>query len=160
MSDPGTDDYERRRLNMKKIILLSGGFDPVHKGHVEMFKDASNIGVVVVGLNSDEWLSRKKGKPFMDFDERRFILESIKYIDYVFSFDDSDNTACDFIRKVNQYYNTDKDAQVFFGNGGDRTNETTPEIKYCKQNGVGLLFGVGGGKIQSSSELIKRSKEK
>ena len=96
----------------------------------------------------------------MDFDERKFILESIKYIDYVFGFDDSDDTACDIIRKVNQLYNTDRSVQVFFGNGGDRTNKSTPEIEYCKKNGVKLLFEVGGGKIQSSSDLIKNSQEK
>ena len=157
--DPATDDFERRR-GMKKIIILSGGFDPVHKGHVEMFKAAKFMAdQVVVGLNSDDWLARKKGKPFMEFDERKFILESIKHIDYVFGFDDSDDTACDIIRKVNQLYNTDNTVQVFFGNGGDRTNETTPEMKYCKQNGVGLLFEVGGGIIQSSSDLIANSKK-
>ena len=145
---------------MAKIILLSGGFDPVHKGHVEMFKAAKNFADhVVVGLNSDEWLTRKKGQPFMEWDERKFILESIKYIDYVLGFDDSDDTACDFIRKVNQFYNTDNDSQVFFGNGGDRTDETTPEMTYCKGKGVKLLFGVGGGKIQSSSDLIKNSQK-
>ena len=146
---------------MRKIIILSGGFDPVHKGHVEMFKAAKFMAdQVVLGLNSDDWLTRKKGKPFMDFDERKFILESIKYIDYVFGFDDSDDTACDIIRKVNQLYNTDRSVQVFFGNGGDRTNKSTPEIEYCKKNGVKLLFEVGGGKIQSSSDLIKNSQEK
>jgi len=145
---------------MNKVILLSGGFDPVHKGHIEMFKAAYNHACsVVVGLNSDAWLTRKKGQPFMNYEERKYILESIKYIDYVIGFDDSDDTACDFIRKVNQFYNTDTGTQVFFGNGGDRTDETTPEMTYCKQNGVGLLFDVGGGKIQSSSDLIKEAQK-
>ena len=113
LMDPATDDFERRR-DMRKIIILSGGFDPVHKGHVEMFKAAKFMAdQVVLGLNSDDWLTRKKGKPFMDFDERKFILESIKYIDYVFGFDDSDDTACDIIRKVNQLYNTDRSVQSF-----------------------------------------------
>ncbi len=145
---------------MKKIMLLSGGFDPVHKGHVEMFKAAKFMAdTVVVGLNSDEWLTRKKGKPFMDFDERKFILESMECIDYVFGFDDSDDTACDFIRKINQVYNTDTSTRLMFGNGGDRTDQTTPEMKYCRENGVSLVFSVGGGKIQSSSELIKNSQK-
>ena len=141
---------------MKKLILLSGGFDPVHIGHIRMFKEAKSFAdEVVVGLNSDQWLTRKKGKPFMPWAERKEILEACQYVDYVFGFDDSDETACDFLRKINQMYTTDPDTQVFFGNGGDRTNETTPEITYCKSNGIKLLWDVGGGKIQSSSWLIK-----
>ena len=141
---------------MKKIILLSGGFDPVHIGHIRMFKEAKSFADdVVIGLNSDEWLIRKKDKPFMPWEERKEILEACQYIDYVFGFDDTDGTACDFLRKINQMYTTDPDTQVFFGNGGDRTNETTPEISYCKSNGIKLLWDVGGGKIQSSSWLIK-----
>lgn len=141
---------------MKKIILLSGGFDPVHIGHVRMFRDAKHFAdEVVIGLNSDDWLTRKKGKPFMPWEERKEILMAFHDVDYVFGFDDTDDTACDFLRKINQMYNTDPDTQVFFGNGGDRTNETTPEISYCKSNGIKLLWDVGGGKIQSSSWLIK-----
>ena len=84
----------------KKIIILSGGFDPVHKGHVRMFKAASEYGDVVVGANSDDWLIRKKGKFFMPFLERKEILESIKYIDSVLAFDDSDDSACQLIKDV------------------------------------------------------------
>ena len=76
---------------MQKVIILSGGFDPVHIGHVEMFKAAKEMdATVVVGINSDDWLVRKKGQPFMPFEERKVILESMKYIDYVFGFDDED----------------------------------------------------------------------
>ena len=90
---------------MKKIIILSGGFDPVHIGHVRMFKAAKEQNAtVVVGVNSDSWLSRKKGKPFMPLFERVEILKGFKYIDYVHSFNDEDDTACDLIRIVLKSY--------------------------------------------------------
>ena len=92
----------------KSIIVLSGGFDPVHKGHLRMFREASWLGhYVIVGLNSDRWLKRKKGKPFMEFEERNEILESIKYINQVIPFNDEDNTACDLIRKVHTIYESE-----------------------------------------------------
>ena len=141
-------------MNAKKnMIILSGGFDPIHKGHIRMFKDASLNGMVVAGLNSDEWLIRKKGKFFMPFVERKEILESIRYIDLVKSFDDSDDTACSLINKINNEYSDNYN--IFFGNGGDRTNQTTPEIKFCNDNNIDLIWGLGGGKIQSSSDLLK-----
>ena len=141
-------------MNAKKnMIILSGGFDPVHKGHIRMFKEASLNGIVVAGLNSDEWLIRKKGKFFMPFIERKEILESIRYIDLVKSFDDSDDTACSLINKINNEYSDNYN--IFFGNGGDRTNQTTPEIKFCNDNNIDLIWGLGGGKIQSSSDLLK-----
>ena len=136
----------------KKIIILSGGFDPVHKGHVRMFKAASEYGDVVVGANSDDWLIRKKSKFFMPFLERKEILESIKYIDSVLAFDDSDDSACQLIKDVKSHYGND--IELYFGNGGDRTNETTPEIEYCEKNNIGLIWDLGGGKIQSSSDLL------
>ena len=78
----------------KSVIILSGGFDPIHKGHMRMFREASNLGhQVIVGLNSDAWLSRKKGKPFMKFYERKEILEGIKYISSVVEFNDSDDSG-------------------------------------------------------------------
>ena len=143
---------------MQKVIILSGGFDPVHIGHVRMFKEAKELGdIVIVGANSDPWLCRKKGKPFMREAERIEILEGFKYIDYVYTFNDDDETACDLIKKVSALYSQKKDIKIFFGNGGDRTNQTTPEMKYCENNNIEMLWGVGGGKIQSSSDLIKNS---
>jgi len=140
---------------MKEIIILSGGFDPLHIGHLRMFKAAKERGaVVIVGSNSDAWLTRKKGQPFMPQAERVEILKAIKYIDYVYTFDDSDDSACNLIEKVINKYKDDK-VKLFFGNGGDRTIESTPEIEYCDENGIEMLWEVGGGKIQSSSDLIK-----
>ena len=160
----------------KSVIIMSGGFDPVHKGHLRMFREASWLGhFVIVGLNSDEWLTRKKGKPFMKFEERKEILEGFKYISQVIPFDDSDDTACDLVEKVYNLYDNnlkhfEYDAtdvghagfidyyKIYFGNGGDRTDDNVPEIPVCKKLGVQMIWGVGGGKIQSSSWLIKGEK--
>ena len=154
---------------INNVIIVSGGFDPVHKGHIRMFREAANLGAnVIVGLNSDEWLTRKKGKPFMKFYERKEILEGIKYISSVVKFDDSDDTACSLIHQVRTTYNggmfnhdyQDKnptgrnDYQIYFANGGDRTKGNTPEMSTCKELDVVMLWGVGGGKVQSSSWLI------
>ena len=135
------------------LIILSGGFDPVHKGHIRMFKEANKLGKVIVGLNSDEWLIRKKNKFFMPFEERKEILDSIKYIDKTRSFNDNDDTACDLIKNIHSEYG-DK-YKIFFGNGGDRTNKTTPELEFCNNNNIEMIWGLGGGKIQSSSDLLK-----
>jgi len=142
------------------IIILSGGFDPVHRGHIRMFKDAKAFPAkVIVGLNSDRWLIRKKGKPFMDWDERNEILGVMSCIDTIFPFNDDDDSACDLIRKVKEVHADSPGVKLFFGNGGDRTDGNSPEVDYCNKNGIELLWGVGGGKIQSSSDLIKNSKK-
>ena len=158
----------------KSVIILSGGFDPIHKGHMRMFREASNLGhQVIVGLNSDEWLTRKKGKPFMDFYERKEILEGIKYISSVVKFDDNDDTACSLIHQVRPTYNggmfhhdyLDKnptgrsDYEIYFANGGDRGKRNTPEMDTCRKLDVTMLWSIGGGKIQSSSWLIDGGKD-
>ena len=146
---------------IKNVIIVSGGFDPVHKGHIRMFREAANFGAnVIVGLNSDEWLTRKKGKPFMKWDERAEILESCKFINQVIPFDDSDDTANDAIKRVFDMYNADSsDYNIYFANGGDRGKGNVPEMSVCKNLNVVMLWGIGGGKIQSSSWLTDGGKE-
>ena len=95
----------------------------------------------------------------MDWDERKEILDSMKYIDQVLSFNDKDDSACDLIRKVKKIYSASPGVELYFGNGGDRTDSNSPEVDYCNKNGIELLWGVGGGKIQSSSVLIKKLNE-
>ena len=143
---------------IKNVIIVSGGFDPVHKGHIRMFREAANLGhQVIVGLNSDEWLTRKKGKPFMSWGERAEILESCKFVDQVWSMIDDDDTACDIIKQVAINYK-DKDYKIYFANGGDRGKGNVPELDICRDLNVTMLWGIGGGKIQSSSWLINGDK--
>jgi len=137
---------------MKKIILVSGGFDPPHVGHIRMFKEASEWGRVVVAINSDEWLMRKKGYVFMPWEERAELIGAFASVEIVSSFDDSDDTACDAIRKFRP------DA---FANGGDRKKDNTPEMELCDELGIQMLWGIGGkDKPQSSSWLVKKMMEK
>ena len=139
---------------IKNVIIVSGGFDPVHKGHIRMFREAANLGhQVIVGLNSDEWLSRKKGKPFMKWDERAEILESCKFVTQVLSMNDSDDTASDIIKQVANLYKN-QDMNIYFANGGDRGKGNVPELDTCKDLNVVMLWNIGGGKVQSSSWLI------
>ena len=101
-----------------KIVVVSGGFDPIHSGHIELFKKASSLGdMLIVGVNSDEWLRRKKGKEFMPLKERKRIIESIKWVDSVWEFDDSDNSACELLRRVKDYYWTMGNSEIIFANG-------------------------------------------
>ena len=142
---------------IKNVIIVSGGFDPVHKGHIRMFREAANLGAnVIVGLNSDEWLTRKKGKPFMKWEERAEILESCKFVNQVIPFDDSDDTASNVIERVHLMYSSDYN--IYFANGGDRKLGNVPELDTCKKLEVIMLWGIGGGKIQSSSWLINGEK--
>ena len=135
----------------KKVFIISGGFDPIHVGHIELIKQAAIIGdQLLVILNTDEFLSNKKRKPFMKFEERKIIVESIKGVDLVIKSIDKDQTVCETLKKLNEL--KDKEDLVFC-NGGDRTNGTnTPEHKLCKELGIDTIYGLGE-KIQSSSWL-------
>jgi cytidyltransferase-like protein len=128
-------------------VAVSGGMDPVHKGHVRMIQEAAQFGDVIIILNSDDWLMRKKGFVFMSWEERAEILESIKGVTKVVRVDDADGSVCEALRR---------EKPTYFANGGDRTDKNTPEMDVCSELGITMLWGVGGGKIQSSSDLVAK----
>ena len=146
-----------------KVILISGGFDPVHKGHIECIQNAKKLADEVwIGLNNDSWLHRKKGKSFMKEDERAFIMKSLRDVDYVYIMNPlihGDDTAIDFIDHARRKYinqNGDLPKGVMaFGNGGDRTETTTPENDVCNSYGIESVWGLGD-KVQSSSWLLEK----
>lgn len=137
----------------KTAILLTGGFDPVHGGHINMFINAKQLfDTVIVGVNSDQWLKRKKLKDsFMDLETRIKVLDSMSFIDKVITFKDSEGHAINAIEKAKAEF-----SNLVFGNGGDRLPTNTPELKYCLDNNIPIIFNVGGRKTQSSSELLKK----
>lgn len=126
-------------------IMLSGGFDPIHIGHIRMILAATELGNVIIAVNSDKWLMDKKGYVFMPWNERCEILSSIRGVEDVMVVDDTDGTVCEVL----QLFKPD-----IFGNGGDRTSKNTPEMEVCKDLGIEMVWGLGGNKIQSSSELV------
>lgn len=140
---------------MKKYYIVSGGFDPIHEGHIAMIKDAaSKSNGVILLLNSDAWLCRKKGKNFMDFKSRKVVCENIKGVIEAYGFDDSDGSACDGIKITREKY---PDSELIFANGGDRVKENIPEGAACEKYNVKLEFGVGGSnKANSSSWILKK----
>ena len=138
-------------MRQRPLIAVSGGFDPVHIGHIRMIRDASRYGDVMVIINSDDWLQRKKGYIFMPYEERAEIMGNIKGVTLITSVDDSDGTVCQALRRHKP------DA---FANGGDRKTENTPEMDLCEELGIQLMWAVGGGdKPQSSSWLVDKLKE-
>ena len=139
------------------IVLVTGGFDPLHSGHIAYFKEAKKLGErLIVGLNSDDWLTRKKGRPFMPFEERCAIIKELSVVDKVIGFNDSDDSACQAIFHT-MSTNTGK---IIFANGGDRTNTTTPEYTtYGDHPQVEFAFGIGGeNKANSSSWILEEWK--
>ena len=139
------------KKNTKNIVLVTGGFDPVHSGHIAYFKEAKKLGnYLIVGLNSDNWLKRKKGNFFLPFKERAEVLNNITFIDEVIDFDDSNNTAIDAIEKCLSLFD-----KVVFANGGDRQKGYVPEYDYFeKNNKVKFEYGIGGRKKLNSSSWI------
>ncbi len=137
-----------------KIVIATGGFDPVHSGHIKYLQDARKHGDrLVVGLNSDEWLKRKKGRAFMPFAERQAVLEALRCVDEVVAFDDSDGSAISLLETMQRSYSY---AEIIFVNGGDRTAANIPEMSV---KNVLFKFGVGGdNKANSSSWILEEWK--
>ena len=148
-------------IKRKKIVLVTGGFDPLHSGHISLFKDASKLGgELIVGINSDKWLIRKKGVFFLPQNERKIVIENLKMVNKVIFWDDEDNTACKAIEHL--LSNLKKDQILVFANGGDRKIKNTPEfIKFNNNNKVLFEFSVGGdSKLNSSSKIIENYNKK
>ena len=137
-------------MKKRKTVAVSGGFDPIHVGHVRMILDAASYGDVIVILNSDEWLIDKKGYKFMSWEERAEIVRAIKgVVNVISTSDDHDGTVCNTLRNLKKDVDLD-----YFANGGDRIISNTPEMKVCNEIDIGLLWNVGGEKKQSSSGLV------
>jgi cytidyltransferase-like protein len=145
---------------MKTVVLVTGGFDPLHSGHIQYFKRAKELGdILYVGVNSDEWLTRKKGRPFMPIQERLRIIQELRMVDYTMTFCDMDGSARNAIKQVIHTHPNDK---IIFANGGDRTAENIPEMDVnndLRYQDVEFVFGVGGSdKANSSSWILEEWK--
>jgi len=141
---------------MKKIVICTGGFDPIHSGHIRYLKKAKELGdILYVGVNSDEWLTRKKGRPFMPLSERLKIVQELGVVDFTIKFIDDDGSARNAIKMVRQMNPSDK---IIFANGGDRTKNNIPEMDIEDDN-LEFVFGVGGeDKANSSSWILEEWK--
>ena len=134
-----------------KIVLCTGGYDPIHSGHIAYFQAARQLGdMLIVGINTDDWLVRKKGKPFMDQYERQRIIESLEVVDRVVCYPDADGSSKNAITGVRAMYPT---ATIIFANGGDRTSDNIPEMDLVDDN-LEFAFGVGGDDKKNSSSWI------
>lgn len=132
-----------------KIVVCTGGFDPIHSGHIKYLNAARQLGDrLIVGVNSDEWLTRKKGRAFMPIEERRMIVGSLKDVDATMLFDDSDGSAVSLLEEIKRYYPY---AEIIFANGGDRNVTNIPETVV---KDVVFRFGVGGDNKANSSSWI------
>lgn len=136
---------------MSSIAIVSGGFDPLHIGHLHYLQEAGKLGLLYVLLNSDAWLIRKKKKVFMTFEDRMEILMGIRCVEKVLAVNDDDNSVTEGIRFLREMY---EPGRLIFCNGGDRVAENTPEVLYCRENNIEMRFNVGGGKVRSSSEML------
>lgn len=137
-------------------LLITGGFDPIHSGHLNAFNTAAGLGSLVVGLNSDAWLIRKKGARLLPYSERKAIVNSFITVNSVLDpWDDEDGSACAAIRQFHSRYK-DKRSPMMFVNGGDRTpaGVNIKEFDLCSSLGIISVFGVGGDKTASSSNFL------
>lgn len=134
-----------------KIVCVSGGFDCLHDGHARMIEHASTYGNVIVIINSDEWLVKKKGYNLLPWKARSEIILALRNVTGVSAVDDSDGTVCEALERIKPDY---------FANGGDRKEDNTPEKVLCERLGIKMLWGIGGEKIRSSQEIAQSFYEK
>lgn len=136
-----------------KIIIVSGGFDPLHSGHIAYFKSAKELGnKLIVALNSNEWLINKKGKFFMPFLERKAIVENLSCVDLVIDFEDDElGSAINALNKIKEMY---PDDELIFANGGDRNKKNIPEMSV---DNINFVFSVGGDDKKNSSSWILKN---
>jgi cytidyltransferase-like protein len=140
-----------KNVAVDSIVLITGGFDPIHRGHLSYIDASKKLGSkLIVGVNSDEWLTRKKGRSFMPIDERVAILSALGSVDEVITFDDSDDSGKEAILKIRSVY---PDSHIIYANGGDRTKTNIPEMD-LNDPLVSFVFGVGGEDKKNSSSWI------
>lgn len=134
---------------MGNTVCVSGGFDPLHIGHLRHMQAAAEYGDLIVILNSDDWLIRKKGFVFMPWEQRAEIIRAYSFVKSVIPVDDSDGTVCKALIGVRP---------TFYAKGGDRGKNNTPEIETCGHLGIETLWGIGGDdKLQASSRLVEQA---
>ena len=139
---------------MKKAVIVSGYFNPIHKGHLEYFNNAKALAdELFVIVNNDLQRGLKGSKEFQKEDERLFIVQNIKAVDKAFLSIDTDRTVCATIKKIHEDFSATH--ELAFANGGDQNNDSIPEVPVCKELGVALIDGLGD-KVQSSSWLLKK----
>jgi len=137
---------------MNKIVITSGYFNPVHKGHLELFYNAKEVGEVWVIVNNDHQRKLKGSKEFMDEDERLEIITALKVVDIALLSIDKDKTQCATLKYIGENYGDTH--SLYFANGGDQDNSSIPEVDVCNEYNITLIDGLGD-KIQSSSWLLK-----
>lgn len=141
---------------MKKVVITSGYFNPAHIGHINMFKEAKALGdILVVIINNDSQVKIKGSQPFMPESERIEIIKAIKYVDEVFLSVDRDGSVKESLKAVAKMH---EECELFFANGGDRHKGNIPETEVCEEFNIKMIDNVGGGKVQSSSWLLKSVK--
>ena len=147
-------------MENKIISIVSGGFDPIHPGHIMMMKDCLKFSnYLIVGVNSNKWLINKKGNYFMDIQHRLYVVSSLNVVNETMEFEDDDKgSANNLLIKIRNKYSNDK---IIFANGGDRSDTSKIlEFETAKQYNIDLKFGIGGShKESSSSDLLKRWSE-
>lgn len=142
---------------MKKVVITSGYYNPAHIGHLNLMREAKIIGSkLVVIVNNDEQVKQKGSVPFMSEKERLAIVKDIRYVDEAFLSIDKDRTVVKTLEKI---FKKHKGCDLYFAKGGDSTSKNVPELQVCEKYNAKVIFGVGGGKVQSSSWLLKNSAE-